>query len=134
MFQLDERLAADTVVLGDLELCRVLLMNDAHYPWVILVPRRDNLREIYEMSDADQQQLQMESSCVAERMSALFNAEKMNIAALGNMVPQLHLHHIARFTDDAAWPKPVWGVVPAKPYSTDEMKERVAALQKALFD
>ncbi|WP_372759440.1 HIT domain-containing protein [Litorivivens sp.] len=134
MFQLDERLAADTVVLGDLELCRVLLMNDAHYPWVILVPRRDNLREIYEMSDADQQQLQMESSRVAERMSALFNAEKMNIAALGNMVPQLHLHHIARFTDDAAWPKPVWGVVPAKPYSTDEMKERVAALQKALFD
>lgn len=133
MFQLDERLAADTIELGDLTLCRVLLMNDSNYPWVILVPRREGVREIYELSEADQQQLLAESSQLASVMAGLFKADKMNVAALGNMVPQLHIHHIARSVNDAAWPKPVWGAVAGKPYSTDAMQQRSSALKKALF-
>ncbi len=133
MFQLDERLAADTIALGDLPLCRVLLMNDSNYPWVILVPRREGIREIYELSAADQQQLLSESSQLASVMARLFQADKMNVAALGNMVPQLHIHHIARSVNDAAWPKPVWGAVAIKPYSTDEMEPLVAELKQALF-
>ena len=133
MFQLDERLAADTIELGDLTLCRVLLMNDANYPWVILVQRREGLREIFELSAADQQQLLTESSQVASTMAKHFHANKLNVAALGNMVPQLHLHHIARSVNDVAWPKPVWGAVASKPYSADELRQRSEALKRALF-
>lgn len=134
MFQLDERLAADTIELGDLTLCRVLLMNDAQYPWVILVPRREGVREIFELSDADQQQLLRESSAVSQAMAQHFKAEKMNVAALGNMVPQLHIHHIARFSDDAAWPKPVWGVHPAKAYDERELIAQTEQLKRILLD
>ncbi|MBB3047385.1 diadenosine tetraphosphate (Ap4A) HIT family hydrolase [Litorivivens lipolytica] len=133
MFQLDERLAADTIELGDLTLCRVLLMNDAQYPWVILVPRREGIREIFELSDTDQQQLLRESSAVSQAMADYFKAEKMNVAALGNMVPQLHIHHIARFSSDAAWPKPVWGVHPAKAYDESELASQVEALKRILI-
>ena len=104
MFELDDRLQADTVEIGELSLCRVLLMNDAQYPWVILVPQRENVREVFELSDADQHQLMIESNAVAKAMADHFKAEKMNVAALGNMVPQLHIHHIVRFSNDAAWP------------------------------
>jgi diadenosine tetraphosphate (Ap4A) HIT family hydrolase len=106
-FQLHPRLKANCAVVGDLPLCRLLLMDDANYPWCILVPRRNDIREIYELSEADQQQLLRESSTLARVMMELFTAEKMNIAALGNVVPQLHVHHIARYARDAAWPKPV---------------------------
>ena len=133
MFQLDERLAADTIELGDLTLCRVLLMNDAQYPWIILVPRREGVREIFELSDSDQQQLLRESSAVSQAMADHFKAEKMNVAALGNMVPQLHIHHIARFSSDAAWPKPVWGVHPAKAYDESELASQVEALKRILI-
>ncbi len=132
MFELDERLANDTVWLGDLPLCRVLLMRDANYPWLILVPRRSGMRELCELTDADQQQFMRESSAVAKVLMQLFSADKLNIAALGNMVPQLHIHHIARFTDDAAWPKPIWGCVAAADYKEGELRERSAALQDAL--
>ena len=134
MFELDDRLKADTVKIGELTLCRVLLMNDAQYPWVILVPRRENVREVFELSEADQHQLSVESSAVAQAMAEYFKAEKMNVAALGNMVPQLHIHHIARFRDDAAWPKPVWGVHPPTAYGEAELAERISALKRVLFD
>lgn len=133
MFTLDERLAADTVEVGDLGLCRVLLMNDANYPWVILVPRRTNIREIHELEARDQQQLMRESASVSRAMMELFSADKMNVAALGNMVPQLHMHHIARYKNDLAWPKPVWGVTPAKPYAQEQLQDSVNLLRDRLL-
>ena len=97
MFQLHERLAADTHKLGESRLCDVLLMNDNTWPWVILVPRISGIREIYELPNEQQQRLLFESSALSEGMMQLFGGDKMNVAALGNMVPQLHLHHIVRF-------------------------------------
>jgi diadenosine tetraphosphate (Ap4A) HIT family hydrolase len=107
-------------------------MNDAHYPWLILVPQRPNLREIFELNTDDQIQLIHESSFVARCMSTLFNAEKMNIAALGNLVAQLHIHHIARYQTDPAWPAPVWGHAPAQPYTPDALDQRLRIIRHAL--
>ena len=129
-FCLDGRLAADTIRLGSYPLCEVLLMNDAQYPWVILVPRHQNICEIHQLADADQQQLMKESVFTAAQMQKHFFANKMNVAALGNMVPQLHIHHIARFTSDAAWPKPVWGVNPVQPYAEVELEKLKTELQQ----
>jgi diadenosine tetraphosphate (Ap4A) HIT family hydrolase len=123
-FELHPRLAADTFDLGQLQLCRVLLMNDANYPWLILVPQRSGLREIFELNANEQAQLIHESSHVARLMAAHFKADKMNIAALGNMVPQLHIHHIARHTHDLAWPAPVFGAHPQRPYSCDVLNKQ----------
>lgn len=131
-FELHPRLAADTVEITRLPLCRVLLMNDANYPWVILVPERTGIREIHELSETGQIQLIKESSHVSRVMSQLFNPEKMNIAALGNVVPQLHIHHIARFEHDPAWPRPVWGQRPIQPYETTALERRKLELAKAL--
>ncbi|SMY32908.1 HIT domain protein [Photobacterium malacitanum] len=108
-FTLHPRLMADTTVLGDLPLSRVLLVKEALGPWLILVPRYDALREIHHLSEQDQQQLMRESSAVAALLEQDYQAEKINIGALGNLVPQLHIHHIARFSNDVAWPGPVWG-------------------------
>ncbi len=132
MFELHNQLAADTVELGDLPLCRVLLMNDSQYPWLILVPRREGLRELYELSEQDRQQFVLESDLVSRILTTVFAAEKLNVAALGNMVPQLHVHHIARYRADVAWPKPVWGQFPAKPYSDEALQSRCEQLVKAL--
>jgi diadenosine tetraphosphate (Ap4A) HIT family hydrolase len=108
-FNLHERLTADTLSLGCSRLCELRLMNDSTWPWVILVPMRAGIREIYQLDEADQQRLLWESSELSRGMMALFAGDKMNVAALGNMVPQLHLHHIVRFEGDPAWPAPVWG-------------------------
>lgn len=108
-FTLHPRLMADTTVLGDLPLSRVLLVKEALGPWLILVPRYDALREIHHLSEQDQQQLMRESSAVAALLEQDYQAEKINIGALGNLVPQLHIHHIARFSNDVAWPGPIWG-------------------------
>ncbi|EAZ97753.1 HIT domain-containing protein [Marinobacter sp. ELB17] len=108
-FNLHERLAADTLSLGRSRLCELRLMNDSTWPWVILVPMRAGIREIYQLDDADQQRLLWESSELSRGMMTFFAGDKMNVAALGNMVPQLHLHHIVRFEGDPAWPAPVWG-------------------------
>jgi len=115
-FELDPRLAADTFLVGETPLCQLLLMNDARYPWLILVPRRGDITEPFELGEADQAQLWQESMRLGEAMKAHFAADKLNIAALGNQVAQLHVHHIARFHVDAAWPGPVWGVGSAVPY------------------
>lgn len=127
-FVLHERLAADTVALGDFPLCRLLLMNDAQYPWFILVPRRAGVREIYQLSDADQQQLLRESCALSRAAMDAFRGDKLNVAALGNLVPQLHLHHVVRFAGDRAWPRPVWGAHPARPYGEAGRAARCAAL------
>jgi diadenosine tetraphosphate (Ap4A) HIT family hydrolase len=115
-FALHPRLAADTVLLRQWPLCCVLLMNDARYPWCVLVPRRADIREIYQLSGADQQQLLRESSALGRALMQAFAGTKLNVAALGNVVAQLHVHHVVRFEHDAAWPGPVWGRHPPQPY------------------
>ncbi len=125
MFQLDPQLASDTQLLGDFPLCRVLLGKDANYPWCILVPRRDNVTEIYQLAEQDQRQLLAESSHLAQTLRHIFNGHKMNVAALGNVVAQLHLHHIVRYRDDVAWPGPVWGQFPGRAYCAEMLQERI---------
>ena len=120
--------------LGDLALTRVLLANDANYPWLILVPDREAVTEIYQLAAEDQAQLGKESVLLAKTLAEGFQADKMNVAALGNVVPQLHLHHIVRYKNDPAWPAPVWGKHPAKPYGADELQQRVQQLQSLLGD
>lgn len=132
MFQLHERLAADTHKLGESRLCDVLLMNDNTWPWVILVPRVSGIREIYELPIEQQHRLLFESSALSEGMMELFSGDKMNVAALGNMVPQLHLHHIVRYQGDPAWPGPVWGKQPPVPYTDDQLVNVKAKLQSLL--
>lgn len=132
MFALHPQLAADCFVVGDLPVCRVLLMNDAQYPWLILVPRSSEpLRELCELAEEQRLQYCRESDLAAGILTTVFAAQKLNIAALGNMVPQLHIHHIARYEGDPCWPKPVWGQLPAKAYSEEASEERLAQLRKA---
>ena len=131
-FALDPRLAADTFVVGETPLNQVLLMNDARYPWLILVPWRCAVTEPFELSDADQAQLWRESMRLGEAMKAHFAADKLNIAALGNQVAQLHVHHIARFHADDAWPGPVWGVGNAVRYGDATLKALMNELRSLL--
>ncbi|MDU9391483.1 HIT domain-containing protein [Pseudomonas sp. zfem002] len=131
MFALDSRLEQDTCVVGDFPLCRLLLSKDANYPWFILVPRRADISEIFQLDDSDRQQLWRETQFLSETLKDCFAADKMNVAALGNVVSQLHMHVIVRRRDDAAWPAPVWGAKPAIEYSADqlnEVRQRVAAV------
>ncbi|MCC5854417.1 MAG: HIT domain-containing protein [Idiomarina sp.] len=129
---LHEQLAADTWHAGDLPLCRVLVMNDQQYPWVVLVPRVAGVREIYELDAMLQQQLNQESSRTAMWMMRHFAGDKFNVAALGNMVPQLHLHHVVRFEGDPAWPAPIWGKLPMKGYSAEAAEDLIQALREGL--
>ena len=133
MFELHPQLARDCVSLSRLKLCEVLLMNDATYPWIILVPERPGVSELYQLTPADRHQLMEESAFVAQAMAQAFTADKMNVAALGNVVPQLHIHHIARHKNDPAWPGPVWGKTAAVPYTEAELLRTVALLEQA-FD
>ena len=132
MFTLDPRLDQDTIYLGDFVLSRVLLMNDARYPWVILVPRVVGLTECFQLSEAEQVQLTKESNFVAQSLKELVQADKMNVAALGNVVSQLHIHHVARYQADETWPAPVWGKGQAIPY-TDQELEAICEQLKAIF-
>lgn len=131
-FCVHPRLGADSLFVGDAALSRVLLFDDCRYPWVILVPRVSDLREIYELPAADRNQLLEESCLVGRWLMREFAADKLNVAAIGNLVPQLHLHHVARYRDDPAWPGPVWGHSPAVRYSEAEAAGRVAALRDGL--
>ena len=131
-FELDPRLAADTFVVGEALLSQVLLMNDARYSWLILVPRRADIAEPFELNEADQAQLWQESMWLGQAMKAHFAADKLNIAALGNQVAQLHVHHIARFHTDNAWPGPVWGVGSAVPYSDAARDALIGELRSLL--
>ena len=128
-FMLHPQLQADTYPLGDFPLCRLLLSRDSRYPWFVLVPRRESITEIVQLSASERQQLLEESCLLQEAMLAAFQPDKLNVAALGNMVSQLHLHHIARYRDDPAWPAPVWGKLPASAYSEQLLQQRLAQLQ-----
>ncbi len=122
MIKLHPQLEKDCIILGDFELCTLLLLNDANYPWFILVPKREGIREIHQLRSEDQQLLMTESSFFSRCLEQAFQPDKLNIAAIGNIVPQLHVHHIARFTSDACWPSPVWGAVKPVTYSETQLK------------
>jgi diadenosine tetraphosphate (Ap4A) HIT family hydrolase len=134
MFVLDQRLLQDTVSVGDFPLCRLLLSNDSHYPWFILVPRRADISEIFQLSETEQTQLWHETTVLSKKLQQLFDADKMNVAALGNVVKQLHMHVIVRRQNDAAWPAPVWGKHPALPYSADQVADIIARLKAVLIE
>lgn len=123
MFVLDPRLQQDTLAIGDFPLCRLLLMNETRYPWFILVPRQEDVSEVFQLDAAGQRQLWRETTFLAEALKDVFAADKINIATLGNVVAQLHMHVIVRRRDDAAWPAPVWGRFPAEPYSAERIAE-----------
>jgi diadenosine tetraphosphate (Ap4A) HIT family hydrolase len=130
---LDPRIEVDTVAIGDLALCRLRLMNDASYPWVLLVPRRTGAVEIAELDADDRTQLMDEIVAVSRALKTITGCDKINVASLGNVVPQLHVHVIARSQGDAAWPKAVWGAVPARPYTAAGAQALAAALRKHLM-
>ena len=130
LFCLDPRLANDCELIEELDLCSVLLMNDANYPWFILVPRVVKAFELVNLSEQQQRQFLAESNTLSHFILGHFKAEKLNVAALGNVVKQLHVHHIGRFATDVAWPNPVWNAVPAKPYS----EVQIANIKQAFRD
>ena len=131
-WHLDPRLADDTAPVIDLTLCDVRLMDDANHPWLVLVPRVAGATEIIDLEPEQRARLTQEIDAAARALKALFKPHKLNVAALGNLVPQLHVHVIARYTDDIAWPRPVWGAANARPYAPEDLVERVAALRAAL--
>ncbi|AFJ01328.1 HIT family hydrolase, diadenosine tetraphosphate hydrolase [Methylophaga frappieri] len=132
-FKLHPQLKNDTFPVGDLPLCQVLLMKDARFTWLIMVPRRDAVSEVFELNMKDQQQFWHESALVAEKLKKLSHADKINLAALGNQVPQLHMHVIARFQSDAAWPLPVWGQGDADQF-TDETADQTLSQLREMLD
>lgn len=132
MFELHPQLQQDCFGIGRFALCRLLLMNDSRYPWFILVPERHGITETFQLSEVDQWLLWQESSQLARGLAKEFVADKMNIAAIGNLVPQLHVHHVVRHHHDPAWPKPVWGIPGATPYDETGLEAVVARLENFL--
>lgn len=135
-FTLHESLKRDCIFIAELPLSSLLLMNDKQYPWFVLVPRVNNIQDIYQLSWEEQQQFLNESSLLSELLMQLYQGTKMNVAALGNVCPQLHVHHIVRFENDKAWPKPIWGEFPAEPYSEKEVvsvKDKVLPALKTIL-
>ena len=128
MIKLHPQLEKDCFKLGEFTLCSLLLINDANFPWFILLPNRENITELHHLKPQDQQQLLAESMYFSQCLETVFQPDKLNIAALGNVVPQLHIHHIARFKSDICWPSPVWGSIAATPYTPAQntvIKERL---------
>ncbi|QIZ75685.1 HIT domain-containing protein [Ferrimonas lipolytica] len=132
MFELNSTLAADSVLLGTLPLCQVRLSRDSQFPWLLLVPMRKDISEIHQLEDTDQQQLIHESCTIAALMEQHVHPDKINVAAIGNMVAQLHLHHVARYHNDPCWPKPIWGQLPPLPYPIEDLKEITKLWQQRL--
>lgn len=131
-FQLHSQLEQDCIFVGRFELCQLLMLNDRQYPWFILVPEIADLTELYQLNPSQRSLLMEESCCLAENLARIFQADKMNIANIGNMVSQLHIHHIVRYKTDIAWPAPVWGKFAAVPYSEQQITERVNLLKTCL--
>ncbi|OQP85384.1 diadenosine tetraphosphate hydrolase [Rhizobium rhizosphaerae] len=131
-FEIDERLARDSRHLVDLDLCELRLMEDCRWPWLLLVPRRDGIEEVYELRPEDQALFFAETVRIAEVLNDVTGADKINIGALGNHVRQLHMHVIARLETDAAWPNPVWGVGAAEPWDEAERERFVFRLMERL--
>jgi diadenosine tetraphosphate (Ap4A) HIT family hydrolase len=131
-FDLHPQFVRDTVSIGDLPLSRVLVMQDANYPWLLLVPRRPDVVEVIDLDEPAQAQLTREIASVARALKSVTACDKLNIAAIGNMVAQLHVHVIARFRSDPAWPKPVWGLLPPRAYDPPVCDRFIAALRQQL--
>src|SRR3954453_21584118 len=132
-WSLPHQLKQNTIDIGALPLCRVLVIKDAHYPWLLLVPRRADAVEIIDLDEVAQGQLMTEISRVARALKDVTRCDKLNIAALGNLVPQLHVHVIARRSSDAAWPRPVWGVMPPLPHDVEEVQNFISALRRKIW-
>ncbi len=132
-WSLHPQLAKDTINIGDLPLSRVLVIKDANYPWMLLVPRREGAVEIINLDEVAQAQLMTEIARVCRALKEITKCDKLNVAALGNMVPQLHIHIIARRTSDAAWPRPVWGVAPALPHDAEEVQHFIGAIRRKIW-
>ena len=132
-FNLHPQILTDTIALGDLPLSHVRLMNDTTYPWLLLMPRRAEASEIIDLDEADRVQLMAEIAQVSQVLKHHTNCDKLNVASIGNAVPQLHVHVIARFRDDVAWPKPVWGQVPAIAYTESIALELISQLRSKLL-
>lgn len=132
MFILDEYLNKDCIAIGNFPLCQLLLKNDKKYPWFILVPRRNDTTEVFDLLPDEQQQLWAEVTTLSELVKTSFKADKINIAALGNIVSQLHVHVIARYKSDVTWPQPVWDKLPAKPYDEAEIEAIKQQLQAVM--
>lgn len=131
-FQLHPRLEQDCFTVGQFALSQLLMMNDCQYPWFILVPRRADITEIYRLAEADRQMLLAESCLLAEKLEEIYRPDKLNVATIGNLVPQLHMHHVARYRSDKAWPAPIWGKLPAQPYNRQQADLQIARLREAL--
>lgn len=133
-FHLDPRLEQDTIAVASWPLCELRMMNDAQYPWLILIPRVEGATELFHLSEAQRQQLDKESMHLSKGLMLAFNGFKLNVAALGNVVSQLHIHHVVRFEGDPTWPAPVWGKLPPVPLDEDALQARFARLQTLLQD
>jgi diadenosine tetraphosphate (Ap4A) HIT family hydrolase len=132
-WSLNSQLKKDTIDIGDLPLSRVLVIKDAHYPWLLLVPRRPEASEIIDLDEVEQAQLMTEISRVGRALKDITKCDKLNIAALGNVVPQLHVHIIARRSSDVAWPRPVWGVMPPLEHDAEEVQHFISALRRKIW-
>tara|TARA_Y100001960_G_scaffold82962_2_gene88619 strand:- start:490 stop:894 length:405 start_codon:yes stop_codon:yes gene_type:complete len=132
MFKLDARLENDTIELGNIEFIKVLMSKDSNYPWLILVPEIADATELFDL-DAQQQQLLMQTiTKISKDMQVEFSADKINVGALGNVVKQLHIHIVARFETDIAWPGPIWGQHPAKPYTQKQLETQINKMKEML--
>jgi diadenosine tetraphosphate (Ap4A) HIT family hydrolase len=129
MFILDSKLSQDSFVVCDLKISQLLLMNDSNYPWLILVPKKADLIELTDLSFEEQLEVLREINLIGEILKEEFSVQKLNIAALGNVVKQLHIHVIGRFENDASFPKPVWGAITSKPYEERVAQELIKKLQ-----
>jgi diadenosine tetraphosphate (Ap4A) HIT family hydrolase len=131
-FRLDPQLARDTIAVGDLPHARLLLMNAANFPWLILVPLRPGAMELFDLDDGERTQLMGTLAQLARLLKELTGCDKINIAAIGNVVSQLHVHIVARRRDDAAWPRPVWGAMPPRPYAAAERERLIRAIREKI--
>lgn len=132
MFKLDERLANDTVELGKIGFTKVLLCKDSNYPWIILVPEIENATEIHQLSTQQQTELMQTITFIAEKMEKNFDADKINVGALGNVVKQLHIHVVVRYQQDIAWPGPIWGKHPMAQYDAQDLAFMATGLKQLL--
>jgi diadenosine tetraphosphate (Ap4A) HIT family hydrolase len=132
-WSLHPQLARDTIAIGDLALSRLLVVNDANWPWLLLVPRRPGVSEIIDLDEVERAQLMTEIARVASALKEVTSCDKLNVAALGNVVPQLHVHVIARRSGDAGWPKPIWGSAPPLPHDARELERFTTAIKRKVW-
>jgi len=132
VFELHPKLKSDTTTVSENEKYLLLLAQDARFPWLILVPKHENISEIYQLPEDDQREVAETSVALGRDLMKIFGGDKLNVASLGNQVPQLHIHHIVRYQGDAAWPNPIWGHAESKPYSTERLNERLELIRSGL--